>query len=481
MQDSEMIEWIMDEFRGFAKCPRPSLHEKKISDHLVKRLKDLGVEDVKQDEVYNVIANVPATAGYEQVPTTILQGHMDMVCVAKKGVPFDPETSEIKLIREGNILHADGTSLGADDGAGLAAILMILKTKAAHGPLRIIFTTDEETGMTGAGNLNPEYIRDAKYIINCDSESIGSICTGSAGSFRASFTRSLTMEKAAGKAFALKADGFTGGHSGEAIGLGRSNAIQQMAFFLRALREAGISFRLASFEGGDAPNAIPANSQAVIVLSEKDEPAVRSLLKEEMDKFHNMYLGIEDKAEIVMEEADLPGEVWSAEDTDQLINLLTLLHSGTFAMNQEFAGLPELSANIGTIRTKDNSVTLQYMPRSGNDNRLARLRGNLPILASAFGFEISMTKPEPAWVFNPNNHLTDLYSEAFTRVTGGKVKVEAIHGGLETGYFYSLNPHADIISVGPETHHIHSPQESVELDTIVTLTRTIAETLAAMK
>lgn len=170
MNDHEIIEGVIHEFAGLAKHPRPSHHEKGVSDYIVSRLHELGVADVTQDEVYNVIANVPASKGCEDWPLTVLQGHMDMVCVAKPGVDFDPLTSEIKLVREGNILHADGTSLGADDGIAVALALYLIQQDIQHGPLRLIFTVDEETGMTGATHLDPKYVQDVQYIINCDSE-----------------------------------------------------------------------------------------------------------------------------------------------------------------------------------------------------------------------------------------------------------------------------------------------------------------------
>lgn len=482
MTDNEIIELVMKEFEGFAKCPRPSYHEKKISDHLVKRLKELGVTDVKQDKANNVIANVPATEGYEDVPLTLLQGHMDMVCVAKKGVPFDPETSEIKLVREGNILRADGTSLGADDGAGLATALVLLEMKVAHGPLRIIFTTDEETSMTGARNLDPKYIKDVHYIINCDSEDINIICTGSAGSCHTAFERTVHWEDASGNAAVkISMHGFRGGHSGESIHTGRSNAIQALAYVLSAVKRVSIPFELAHIEGGDASNAIPSSADAVIVINRGDEERIQAVINSEKEKFDNIYEGIETKAEFTMEEAAMPHKVFSENDRDDLLAILTILHSGVFVMNQSIPTLPELSANIGTIKTDREKVVFEYLPRSGNDNRLRALMETLPEIAERTGFSYSHGNQEPAWIYNPDSKLTKMYADAFHKVTGRTARVQAIHGGLETGLFFYLNPKADIISVGPQTHNIHSPLEHVELDSVAELIKSVAETLKEMK
>lgn len=481
INDNQMIDMIMEEFEGFAKCPRPSLHEKQISDHLVKRLTDLGVTHVVQDEANNVIAYIPATEGYENAPLTLLQGHMDMVCVAKPGVPFDLLTSPITLVREGNILHADGTSLGADDGAGLAAILLLLRLGVAHGPLRIIFTTDEETGMTGAQKLDPKYITDLKNIINCDSESLDVICLGSAGSCHLAFTRELHWEAPSeGTALAITASDFKGGHSGETINQGKSNAIQALSDLLLSLEDT-VSFRLASFNGGDAANAIPANAAAVIVVKSADEAAVKDAVKARQEVLSRIYKGIEDKATFTVTAAALPKGVFSAEDTEMTINLVSLLHCGTFVMNQEFPLLPELSANIGTIKTTEDKVTFQYFPRAGGDDRLNVLLEKMPVFAKLTGFTLEKGAQEPAWSVNPVSRLAPLYEEAFKKITGRTARMEAIHGGLETGRFYHLNPEADIISVGPDTHHIHSADESVELDSIAAWVRILAETLASMK
>lgn len=481
IDDNQLIDMIVEEFEGFAKCPRPSHHEKLISNHLVKRLNDLGVTNVVQDETNNVIADIPATEGYENAPLTLLQGHMDMVCVAKPGVPFDPLTSPIKLVREGNILRADGTSLGADDGAGIAAILLLLRFGAAHGPLRVIFTTDEETAMTGAQRLDPKYIRDLKNIINCDSESLDVICLGSAGCCHLVFNRDLHREPPAGDmALAITASGFKGGHSGETIHQGKSNAIQALSDLLLSLRGT-VSFRLASFKGGDAANAIPANATAVIVINGTDEAAVKNAVKARQEVISRIYKGIEDKASFTVAATELPKGVFSAEDTDMTIDLLSLLHCGTFVMNQEFPLLPELSANIGTIETTESRVSFQYFPRAGGDDRLNVFLEKMPVFAKLTGFTLEKGSQEPAWTVNPDSRLAPLYGKAFTKITGSTARMEAIHGGLETGRFYHLNPDADIISVGPNTHHIHSANESVELDSVATWVRILAETLSSMK
>ena len=450
MKDTEIIDGVLKEFAGLAKHPRPSHHEKEVSDYIVRRLRDLGIEAIVQDEVYNVIADVPASKGCEQIPLTIIQGHMDMVCVAKPEVDYDPLHSEIKLIREGNILRADGTSLGADDGIAVAIALFLIQQPLAHGPLRLIFTVDEETGMTGATHLDAKYVQDAKYIINCDSEYIDVLCVASAGSVHTHFHRTVSWQKPAkNAALKLMTRDFVGGHSGETIGV--------------------------------AANAIPSAAAAVVLLDRNDIPSVQQVLKEAEQEFALVYGEAEKTAVFAAEETALPARAFSSADTRAVVQLLSILHCGVFAMNQVLPKLPDLSANIGTVRTEDNQIVFQYFPRSSSDARLRELMLTLPVFAELTGFTVDIASPEPAWTKNPHSTLVPVISEVYRKEAGKEPRVEAMHGGLETGYFYAMNSHLDIVSVGPTTHAIHSADESLELDTVALLVRIIAGTLAKLK
>lgn len=481
MNDNEIIEGVLHEFAGLAKCPRPSRHEKKVSDYIVGRLHELGIDKVIQDDVYNIIADVPATKGCEDYPITIIQGHMDMVCVAKPGVDYDPLTSEIKLIREGNILRADGTSLGADDGIAIAIALYLIQQDVAHGPLRLIFTADEETGMTGAIHLDAKHVADAKYVINCDSEAIDVICVASAGSVHTHFSRTISWEKPRGdKAIRVVIKDLVGGHSGETINKGKGNAIQSLAYYLLQLTQAGISYDIASIEGGNAANAIPANAEAIITVHRDDMSAIEEALEKAKREFALVYGEVETRAVFAIEEANMPEKVFSPEDTKNLVYILSILHCGVFAMNQVLPKLPNLSANIGTIETTDHVVTFQYFPRASADARLRELMAILPVYAELTGFAVHMAQPEPAWTENTHSTLVPLIAAVYEQ-EGRPARVEAMHGGLETGYFYAMNPNLDIVAIGPNNNDIHSPEEAVELDTVAAIVRIIAGVLPKLK
>ena len=231
-----IIEGVLAEFVKLAEIPRPSGHEKAVSDYLYKLFSDMGCQ-VEQDKVNNIIADMAATDDCQDKPLVVLQAHMDMVCVADDGVAYDPIKDSIKLVREGDKLHADGTSLGADDGMGIAIIVYIMKNLQSHGPIRAIITVDEEAGMTGSINLTDNHFEGVKYLINCDSEDWDLLTVGSAGSGDMDFSRSYKLaEKVKGKAYSLKLAGLKGGHSGEEINCGAANALKAMAVCLDGIR-----------------------------------------------------------------------------------------------------------------------------------------------------------------------------------------------------------------------------------------------------
>ena len=441
MTEQEIISGVLTEFEGLAKHPRPSHHEKEVSDYIVARLAELGVK-ARQDEIYNIIADVPATPGCENVPLTILQGHMDMVCVAKPGVAFDPQKDPIKLVREGNILRADGTSLGADDGIAVAISLYLIQQKIQHGPLRLIFTVDEETNMTGALSLSADHVKDAKYVINCDSESIHVICVASAGSCHMEFTRDLH----------------------------RCAPTGDTALTVRA-------HALADYKGGVAANAIPSDASAVVVVAAKDVDRVKATVAAAEKDFNLVYGETDPNAVFEVTPADLPKSVLSAEDTTSIVDVINLLHCGVFAMDRRLPRLPALSASLGTIETREDVLAFQYFPRSSSDARLQALVRVMPIMAKCTGTKVHIEKPFPAWTESKNSKLQALMADAYKDVMGKEPRMEAMHGGLETGFLYAMNPDLDIVSVGPETHDIHSADERVELDTVAQLVQVIAGTL----
>ena len=479
---SEILESVLAEFEKLAAIPRQSGHEQAVSDFLKNYLADAGLA-VVQDEVNNIVADAPATTGFEEAPLTILQGHMDMVCVAEEGRDFDPQKDAIKLVRDEKFLMADGTSLGADDGIGVAEGIYILKNAKEHGPLRLIVTVDEERGMTGAVNLDKKYLEDASFLINCDSENWDELTVGSAGSVNLDFSRKVKKTAAQGKsAWKIAIKGLLGGHSGERIGDGRGNAIRTLALAVQAIQRKGQA-ELADFRGGKARNAIPDSASAVVVtdLSEKE---IKDVLSDEAERFNKIYGSVDARADFQAVPAEVPAEVLTAGDSKRLLMLLTTLHTGVFAMSTVIPGLVETSANLGLVEMNEDEINIQYFPRSAVDQKLDEFRMFAQEMAELTGFTAHIGTQSPGWKENKDSRLAKIMSETFEAQNGKKMKVETIHAGLECGWHFLKNPKLDMVSIGVTTIDIHSPSERLELATVEPQVKLIVETLkkiAALK
>lgn len=479
---SEILESVLEEFGKLAAIPRQSGHEQAVSDFLKEYLTEAGFS-VQQDKVNNIIAEAPASPGFEKAPLTIIQGHMDMVCVAEEGRDYDPQRDAIKLIREEKYLRADGTSLGADDGIGVAEGIYILKNAKEHGPLRLIVTVDEERGMTGAVNLEAKHLQDASFLINCDSENWDELTVGSAGSVNLEFSRQVKKTAPQGKmAWQITVNGLLGGHSGERIGDGRGNAIRTLALALQALQRKGL-VELADFHGGKARNAIPDSAFAVIV-TELAEAEIKEVLAAEAERFNKIYGSVDPKAAFKATEAAVPAAVMTAGDAKRLLMLLTTLHTGVFAMSTVIPGLVETSANLGVVEMAGDEIAIQYFPRSAVDQKLEEFCFFARQMAELTGFTAHIGTQSPGWKENKDSRLARIMAETFEAQNGKKMKVETIHAGLECGWHFQKNPQLDIVSIGVTTIDIHSPKERLELATVEPQVKLIMETLkkiAALK
>ena len=476
MKKSDILESVMKEFRALAAIPRPSGHEKAVSDYLLAHLREMGLE-VVQDERNNIIADLAAAPGRENAPRVILQGHMDMVCVAAPGVAYDPLHDAIRLVEEGDVLHAEGTSLGADDGIGVAIILHILRHVKENGPVRAIFTVDEERGMTGAIHLAEKYLKDAQYLINCDSENLDELCVGSAGGVDLTFSRTMKFVAAAkGKAWQIAVEGLKGGHSGEEIGEGRANALRLLSLALAGLQEAGVDFSLASLTGGKAKNAIASEAEAIVV-TEATEEALREALGQEEEKFRRTYSVTEPSLKLSLAEAPHTEKTFAPEDAANLLRILRLFHTGVYQMSAVTLGMVETSANLGVVRMEGADIDIDFYPRSSVEGKLFEFCRMAKDLAELTGFALHIGTIAPSWDEDMDNPLAKLIAEVFEQRMGKPMKVETIHAGLECGWFYRKNPQMKFVSVGVTTHDIHSPKESLELPTVVPLVEILSQTL----
>ena len=455
----------MKEFAALAAIPRPSKHEEAIGKYLVERLNGLGLS-VERDPIGNVIADLKASDGCEHIPRTILQAHMDMVCVADDGVTYNPLTDPIKLIRDEEYLRADGTSLGADDGMGVAIIISVIKNfveepTLKHGAIRAIFTVDEEIGMFGAKELDVKYLNDAHYLINCDSEDANDLVIGSAGSTYIDFTRRLDRTAPRGAhAFCLTIEGLKGGHSGLEIHTGRANAIKVLAELLSAIEKAG-AVEIAKIKGGKATNAIADSAEAIIVTT-LDAERLTPIVNLFADDFNKKYGAIEHDFKLTAESVEMPANVIG--DSGNVVELLMSLRSGMIAMATP--DLTETSANIGIVSMDDENLTVRYFPRSSVDAKLIEIINEVRAIAERCKFDVAARKPSAAWTPNFDSRLARLMNSVYTRQNNRSMNVKVIHAGLESSYFFEKNRALDIVSIGTTNEHIHSPRERLKLSTV---------------
>ncbi|MBE8951434.1 MAG: beta-Ala-His dipeptidase [Quinella sp. 3Q1] len=463
----KILDGVLEEFAKLAAIPHPSGHEEQVSNFLKKIFEEHGFE-VVQDNFKNIIAEIPASTGKENAPLTILQGHMDMVCVAEEGYEFNPTRDPIKLIRGEKFLEAEGTSLGADDGIGIAEILYLVKNreKFSHGKLRIIFTTNEEMGMDGAINLDQKFLADASFLINCDSEKFGELVAGSAGSVHATFWRELHYVRPDTKlpySLEIKIGGLRGGHSGGEISSGRINAIKLAVQIMRQITAHG-KIRLATFSGGRAFNVIP-DSAEFIFATDLKEPVVQKICRELERQLKRIYT-TEPNLKIEVKTVSRPDKVLHVKDYDALSNIVTLIHSGVYMLSPEDPTQVIASANLGVVRIDDDIIKLKVLPRGNDDALVEEFIEGFDQVARLCAFEKKFSPPAPAWSFNPDSKLLQLAQTIFTEQNGYAPEVKIIHMGLEPSFLAKKNPALDIISIGTTNENIHSPNERLHLDTV---------------
>ena len=463
----EILNGVLAEFEKLAAIPRPSKHEEQVSNYLKNFFEKRGLT-VVQDSFKNIVAEVPASPGKENSPLTILQAHMDMVCVAEEGYAFEPTKDPIKLIRGEKFLEAQGTSLGADDGIGIAEILYLVDNRQnfSHGRLRIIFTTDEEEGMSGAIGLDQKFLADASFLINCDAQKFGEIVMGGAGNVFVTMRRELHYVRPDTKLFTnmqIKIGGLRGGHSGGEIAGGRINAIKVAAGIMRQIMLRG-KIRLANLSGGKAFNAIPDSAEFIFATDLKAE-TVRQICAEIERRLKKIYTR-EPNLKIEAQSIKRPDKVLHVKDYDALSNLLTIIHSGIYLTNPDNPAQVLASANLGIVRMDDNIVELKILPRANADELVEEFIEGFDQAARLCAFESKFSVPAPAWSFNPESELLKFAKEIFTEQNGHAAEVETVHMSLETSFFAKKNPNLDIISIGTTNEHIHSPNERLHLDTV---------------
>lgn len=458
---------VFEQFAKINGIPRPSKHEEKMTAYLQEFGKSHGLETIV-DEIGNVLIKKPATPGYENRQTVILQSHQDMVCDKLVDVEFDFNTDAIQTYVDGEWLKAKGTTLGADDGIGCAIELAILDSDdIEHGPLECVFTVDEETQLTGASAMKPGFMS-GTMLINLDSEDEGEMFVSCAGGRSTVATFRFTREDAPKDYFFVEISlkGLTGGHSGDDINKRRANAIKILSRFVYNMEEKYGS-RLVSFNSGKLHNAIPRDGRAVIAVPNAVKEQVRAdwnvFTAAVEDEFH-----VTDTSMAFKMESTEPAKVISAEAGKNIVRALQAVDNGIFAICQDEAlgGMVETSSNIAVVKTSETEMEILASQRSNVMSNLDNQCNTIKAVFQLAGAEVIQNDGYPAWKMNPNSQLTKAAVDAYKKIFGKEPIVRGIHAGLECGLFSEKYPELDMVSFGPTLRDVHTPDERLLIPTV---------------
>ena len=463
-------------FEQICAIPHGSYHTTQISNWLVKFAEDRGLEHY-QDEAENVIIIKPATPGYENGEPVILQGHIDMVCQKTAECTKDMEKDGLDLILDGDIITADGTTLGADDGIAVAMTLAVLDSDTIKHPrIEAVFTTDEEVGLDGAAALDPKHLT-AKRFMNIDSEEEGVFTVSCAGGATAALTFGVEREDFAGTTLTIDVAHLIGGHSGQEIHKGRANADILLGRLLYAASKKA-ALRIVTVSGGLKDNAIPTDAQAVIVTDNAE--AVKAVVAELGQAMAAEYSTVDPKITVTASEAGA-GRPMTAESTRRIITFLVTTPNGVQAMSADIEGLVQTSLNLGILATKDEAVEASYSVRSCIESQKEMLLDRLECLCTDLGGSMKIFGAYPGWAYSKESPLRDLLVDVFRDQYGHEPQIVAIHAGLECGLFAGKMPGLDCISFGPDLHDVHTPRETMSVSSTQRVWKMLVEALARMK
>jgi dipeptidase D len=457
-------EGLFRYFESLTRIPRCSRNEAQAAQWVLDQAKEKGLE-ADQDGLGNVVIRVPATKGKENAPVVVLQGHLDMVGEKDSDSPHDFDKDPIPVVRDGDYLTAKGTTLGADNGVGLAASLALMDDKdSVHGPLELLFTIDEETGLTGAQGLKAGFVK-GKIMLNLDSEEEGSIYVGCAGGADTHVILPVKREAASGEGFQVKVKGLKGGHSGLDINLGRGNAIKILAVFLDKLRKES-DFALAALDGGDKHNAIPREATAAIVLPEGGRQAADKVINQLRDDLKACYGKTDPGVVVEVSTLAADGAPLSKASRDALIDLILAMPHGVLTMSQDVEGLVETSTNLAVTKLGEDQARFEESTRSSVMPALGMAQDGLFSLARLAGAKPESKGGYPGWQPNMDSKILARAKIVHEKVTGRAPEVKAIHAGLECGIIGEKFGGMDMLSFGPQIESPHSPSERVKIDSV---------------
>ncbi len=453
-------------FEMISRIPRGSGKEEQIQVALANLGEERALE-VRRDSVGNVVLVIPATPGCEDSPPVVLQGHSDMVWEKNEGTDHDFETQGIKILRDGDWLTADGTTLGADNGVAVAASLALLDDPPGrHGPLELLFTVDEERGLTGACGIEPHMLQ-GRVLLNLDSEEEGFVTVGCAGG--GDTLLELTGEREAlpdgMETTSIQVKGLAGGHSGIDIHENRANSLRCLGRLLDRLGSRVRGIRLVALEGGSMRNAIPREASSVVAVPTGSADEVQAVVREVEAELKLEFGPTDPNLHLLVSDPPADGlrECFSAEFSARMLVLLLTTPSGVITMSRDIPGLPETSNNLGVVRMAGDTFKFVNCSRSSVKSALSSTRQGLRALGAAVGARVTQEDAYPGWQPDLDSSLLATFKRVHVEVTGKEPEVLAIHAGLECGVLGEAFPGMEMISIGPDMEAVHSPDERLNI------------------
>ncbi|MBR4426028.1 MAG: aminoacyl-histidine dipeptidase [Oscillospiraceae bacterium] len=470
-------ERVFGFFEELCAIPHGSGNTRAISAHLAAFARDRGLRHIR-DAAGNVLIFQPGTPGREGLEPVILQGHMDMVCEKTADCPLDLTKDGLRLAVEGDMVYAEGTTLGGDDGIAVAMMLALLDDPTLpHPPLECVFTVDEEIGMLGAAALDVSPLL-GRRLLNIDSEAEG-VFTASCSGGRV-VTAELPLRRAPwqGQAQLLRVEGLTGGHSGVEIDRGRANAVQLLGRLLYVM-DRRAPLRLALARGGGKDNAIPVRAEALLLSADPEAhaavcEAMGAALREE-------FAATDPGLRVTLEAAENPGLPLDADSSRRLLTALLCMPGGVQAMSPYIPGLVQTSLNLGILETGEDAAQAVFCVRSALESGKEMLTDRIAALAETLGGRVSVSGDYPGWAYRPESPLRSLLTEVYREQYGAEPHIAAIHAGLECGLFAGKLPGLDCVSIGPDLTEIHTPRERMHIASIQRTWALLTETLKRMQ
>ena len=455
---------LWNRFYEISQIPRPSKHEERVRLYL-RNFAGQNNLSFKEDSVGNIVISIPPKPGFEKTPVVVLQSHIDMVCEKNKNTIHDFNNDPIKLVRDDEWIKAEGTTLGADNGIGAAAALAIANDDGFnHGEIELLFTVDEETGLTGANNLEPQFIT-GKYLLNLDSEEDGIFYVGCAGGMDTVGTLKIDYEQVdnAWSPYTIFISGLKGGHSGINIGDKRANAIKLLGFLLNKLKV--VDYYIGAISGGSKRNAIAREAEAIIYIKNEYEAVLREYINAFSLESVLEYRASDGDIKISFEKSDTDtsSKVFTREFADKVINLIIGLPHGVISMSMEIAGLVETSTNLATVVMENDQIKIGTSQRSSIESAKRNIAASVKSVFDLADANVVVGDGYPGWQPNLGSRLLKLSSKVHKEIFGKEPELKAIHAGLECGILGDKYPGLEMVSFGPTIVGAHSPDEKVHI------------------